>query len=1188
MRAWTACRPLLILLHRFPEVREDPIDPTAVDASLPVEQMAGQVVTRLGSRLPAGKVFGVGSLDNQSFAEIDGEQFGPSLDDPTVAQELANRLTDASQTLAKRSGVEYIVESSGIEYTEQQADEVRRLGRSIPSPQERVISAEDANLAIGRDIASVINQQKADRGEAEAEVFTLEEVRAANKGDLGNLGDVLAAKDADFLAFGAPEPVTPSTTLDPTRPRQPALGRQQALTAFSSSFNNLISSDRAFADLLATKRFDTTVDSEAFRGLIKRIIGKTPSKKNPLDNLTPNERRYLYHRVRKLPSFQEQATPIPDFSAKTPDADLVRIARRQTEVDRPIQVDPVRVLGDLVERGVIPQDVADSLQDRASAPAGFNPSAILAALVQRGAISPELARSLNQGAPSARLPQAELDRVEQEARRTARPIERAEESVPEGQELVPYDLDQSALGQQLRDALKRFGIDDQYATRMVERVGNARRDSDGNIYIMPVKDRDDGGVIAGSAQAGSKVIQVGLDAVMADVNNGMSYDQAVAKIMNHEILHALRAMDLFTAEEYSLLERLSRKYQKPGEGKTYGQWAVDTYGEISAVKLQEEAIAEMISDALTTGVVMDGDVKKPTGKPRAIFNKIINFFKGLVGIAKDNDIESFKGLVDSIQSGVVGRRERGVVRTPLRTEYRAEEVAERGITAEDVGLETGKRGRRLTPKQVINTVKQNQADAPEAVDEAMLSLRLDGAEEQGFDTSTIYYHGTASPDIKQFRATIPAIKEIVAGHFTLDPKFANEFVPAIAREGEAQVIYPVFLRVQNTFDPMNQEMVDLVRAEIEKGASGAGYQDILEIEMRKAMASPLMSEGMERAGITDVSPLADKRLVAAQESIKKAGAGRLARYAQNRLSRRSGRGDQALNFEDLESLAPFIKAAGFDSYLDIEDRASKGNVSGIAVFDSANVKGVFAEYDPTTVPEGMQYEDDIMFSRRGADVVDLVSGSEQPPKLKGKKAVAGYLQERALERLGGVPRNIALDSDREAIADDLAREAIFEYENQDSAVEWYNETIDKTIEMLAIVHPEIKKDPGARAAFLMSLAITSQNLAVPDNLAFAEQSYNYYKKNGKFKVEGKGDKKKSMEANFKKANKLLAKMTPVEIEQFLRTEFVVANLNKASKALLGKQADTGELAANTVYGSAIFGLRSATDFTPICAETLAP
>ena len=654
---------------QLPEAREDPLDPTLIDPALPVEQMAGQVVTRLGSRLPVAKTFSVGSMDNKFYAEIDGEQFGPALEDPTVAQELSNRLTEASRQLGRNAEVEYVVENSGIEYTGQQAAEVRQLGRAIPSPQERIIRAEDANEAVGRDIASVINRQKADRGEAEAEVFTLEEVRAANRGDVGRLGDVLAVKDADFLAFRDDQP-TPQAPLSPTQPRQPALGRrQQALSTLSSSFENMISSERAFTDLFASKRMDLTVNSEPFRGLVKRIIGKTPSKQNPLDNLSSNERRYLYHRVRKLPSFQEQVTQIPDFSTKTPDGELVRIARRQIEVDQP------------------PRMAVEA-----------------AAFGQTGQI------------PS----QAEVRRVEEEARRTARPIERAGEVVPAGQEIVPYDLDQSALGQQLRDALRRFGIDDQYATRMVERVGNARRDSDGNIYILPIKKRDDGTIVAGSAQAGAKVIQVGLDAVMQDVNKGASYEDAVAKIMNHEILHALRAMDLFTAEEYSLLERLSRKYQKPGTGKTYGQWAVDMYGDVSAVKLQEEAIAEMISDGLTTGVVMDGDVKKPAGKPRTIFNKIVDFFKSLVGVAKDNDIDSFKTLVDSIQSGAVGRRERGQIRTPLRTEISKGEIADRGITAEDVGLETGKRGRSLTPRQVINQVRQELEDAPD-VDTAMLS-----------------------------------------------------------------------------------------------------------------------------------------------------------------------------------------------------------------------------------------------------------------------------------------------------------------------------------------------------------------------------------------------------------------------------------------------------------------------------------
>ncbi len=877
-------------------VREDPLDPTEVDPELDAEEIASQVILRLGSRMPVGKTFSVETEDGKSFAQIDGEQFGPAIEDPTVAQELSNRLTETSQQLEKSAGIEYIVETSGIEYTEQQADEVRRLGRSIPSPQQRVISAEDANLATGKDIASVINDMMARkkateesgrtgisfeeayeiaRAETDTEAFTLEEVRAANKGDIGNLGDVIAEKDADFLAFEPQEPVTPTAPIDPTRPRQPALGRrQQALAALSRSFDNIIASERAFTDLLARKRIDTTVDSEPFRGLIKKITGKTPSKKSPLENLTPNERRYLYHRLRKLPSFQEQATQIPDFSTKTPDGELVRIARRQIEVDRPAQVDPVRVLDDLVSRGFIPQDVADSLNGSAPPPAGFNPSAILGALVQKGLVAPEVAKSLNEGAPRQRVPQAEVRRVEAEARRTARPLPRNQarqvleqypraaqlslaelesyspslpsspdvytegsrdvgavrkgdyradlgipsedayfevldakrqlEGVPAGQEIVPFDINESALGQQLRDALKKFGIDDEYAVRMVEKVGNARRDSDGNIYIMPIKS-DPKKVVYGSAQAGAKVIQVGLDGVMDLVNKGATYEQAVARVMNHEILHALRAMDLFTASEYSLLERLSRKYQKPGTGKTYGQWAFDEYGDASAVVQQEEAIAELISDSLTTGVVMDGTVKKPTGKPQSIFKKIVNFFKGMVGVAKNNDVESFKDLVDNIQSGVVGRRERGQVRTPFRTERRRGEVAERGITKEDIELETGKRKRPLNAKQVTSKVKRDLPDAPVAVDEAMLSSRrLEGMPES-FDVDgqavEFGYHQPAVDAARRYAEKAGIRYEPLTEYAPIDRKMARK----IAVEYDLMEDAPNDPEVKAAYDAMIDE-----------------------------------------------------------------------------------------------------------------------------------------------------------------------------------------------------------------------------------------------------------------------------------------------------------------------------------------------------------------------------------------------
>ena len=138
-----------------------------------------------------------------------------------------------------------------------------------------------------------------------------------------------------------------------------------------------------------------------------------------------------------------------------------------------------------------------------------------------------------------------------------------------------------------------------------------------------------------------------MDGIKYRVDQGMSFEQATAAVMNHEILHALRGMDLFTAQEYSLLERLTRQYSKPGTDMTYGQWAVSTYPELSAVAQQEEAIAEMISDSLTNNVLIDGKAQALSGKPAGIIQRIVDLFKRLVGFARDNDINSYQELVNA-------------------------------------------------------------------------------------------------------------------------------------------------------------------------------------------------------------------------------------------------------------------------------------------------------------------------------------------------------------------------------------------------------------------------------------------------------------------------------------------------------------------------------------------------------------
>ena len=131
----------------------------------------------------------------------------------------------------------------------------------------------------------------------------------------------------------------------------------------------------------------------------------------------------------------------------------------------------------------------------------------------------------------------------------------------------------------------------------------------------------------GSVWAGAKVIQIALDGVKQRVDQGMSFEEATAMVMNHELVHAC-VLWTCSQQEFSLLERLTRQYESLGPTR-HAQWAVSTYAtrkdpetgqEVpqDAVIQQEEAIAEMLSDAMTKGVLIDGNVRKIGGSPRLL------------------------------------------------------------------------------------------------------------------------------------------------------------------------------------------------------------------------------------------------------------------------------------------------------------------------------------------------------------------------------------------------------------------------------------------------------------------------------------------------------------------------------------------------------------------------------------------
>lgn len=177
--------------------------------------------------------------------------------------------------------------------------------------------------------------------------------------------------------------------------------------------------------------------------------------------------------------------------------------------------------------------------------------------------------------------------------------------------------------------------------------------------------------------------------------------------------------------------------------------------------------------------------------------------------------------------------------------------------------------------------------------------------------------------------------------------------------------------------------------------------------------------------------------------------------------------------------------------------------------------------------------------------------------------VVQWLSERRAE--SGLPTlDISVDADREQLATMMAAEALAAIESAGNAVEWYDATIRKMLELMAVKYPELKSDPHARTAFLIAIAITSQTMNVEANLKFAASQYENRDANGMFPIRGSGKSLGAMEENFRLANTLLRVLGPDLLARFLVTEFTASELGA-----MGLPID--ELGSESVLGSAVFG-----------------
>jgi len=186
------------------------------------------------------------------------------------------------------------------------------------------------------------------------------------------------------------------------------------------------------------------------------------------------------------------------------------------------------------------------------------------------------------------------------------------------------------------------------------------------------------------------------------------------------------------------------------------------------------------------------------------------------------------------------------------------------------------------------------------------------------------------------------------------------------------------------------------------------------------------------------------------------------------------------------------------------------------------------------------------------------------PNIGGIPETVQWLDQRY--RDSGMPTlDINKDEDRSTLARMLAAEAVGAIRSAGNAVEWYDETVAKTLRIMAVKYPELDTDPNARNAFLMAVAIASQTMNVEANLTYASSQYEAFRATGKFPEVGKGKSAPAMAKNFALANDVMADMGPDLLRRFLQTEFTKRELESIGFPIGSESMD------EKMLGSAIFG-----------------
>jgi hypothetical protein len=508
-------------------------------------------------------------------------------------------------------------------------DQIHQIQYGVPPFQDgkKKLYKDLKNLTASQQI----NFERAKKGLPPLKEFTLQEAKDALGDKYDKVFDVLLDVQQPDLASIRQEFGEAGVNVQG--------GRQR----YQDEINTL----KEVKDTLASKNIVSDIGSKELSYVFKKITGESSVNK-----MTPSQRMFLVGELKRLPAL-DKPSKLPDLSPKP-----------YTRADFNNAMNYVISTGDgTVDniKAVLPEALSEK---RKSVAAGQ----IRAELLSRGVINKD-----NTVSELTALPAPE----------PRKPTEVTEKDFTVEQSVEALDFQKK-----LSEKLKGMGLDD-IRVRILDQMKTAP-DITREGRVVSLRDRGDFSAAEGLFDTGSRTIFLGLDSARASARDQSpeAIDFALSEVMDHEIVHALRNLDLWTQKEFSLLENAARKLKMPGTNKTFYQDAVERYvtqqrgaQKRSPVEAMEEAIAEMVRYSKK-------DRKIIGGKPRNLIDRIFEFFRRLGSAMQGTGFNSMNDLINNIESGALGARERGVVRTARGMEAARRAVPERGIgLARDVKTE---------------------------------------------------------------------------------------------------------------------------------------------------------------------------------------------------------------------------------------------------------------------------------------------------------------------------------------------------------------------------------------------------------------------------------------------------------------------------------------------------------------------